>query len=65
MRNRLLATGITGTVITALCCVTPLLVFVFSAIGLSAMTVWLDLILLPLLLVFVCLTVYAFIIRKR
>jgi len=56
---RLLKVGITGLVILALCCFTPILVVVFGAIGLSAVLVWLDYILLPLLLIFVAVTIYA------
>ena len=56
---RLLKVGLTGLVILALCCFTPILVVVFGAIGLSAVLVWLDYILLPLLLIFVAVTIYA------
>ena len=56
---RLLKVGLTGLVILALCCFTPILVVVFGAIGLSAVLVWLDYILLPLLLIFVDVTIYA------
>jgi len=56
---RLLKVGITGLVILVLCCFTPILVVVFGAIGLSAVLVWLDYILLPLLLIFVAVTIYA------
>ena len=45
--------GAVGTVITALCCFTPLLVIVLSAIGLGALVQSLDAVLLPLLGVFV------------
>ena len=34
--KKLLTTGITGTVVAALCCFTPVLVILFGAIGLSA-----------------------------
>jgi len=49
----LLRTGIAGTVITAVCCVTPVLVVALGALGLSAWLGWLDLVLFPLLAVFV------------
>jgi mercuric ion transport protein len=55
----LLAIGIVGTVVTALCCFTPLLVVVLGALGLSAALGWLDLVLVPALLVFLGITVYA------
>jgi len=56
--------GIIGTVVAALCCFTPLLVSLLSVIGLSALTGYLDYILLPALAFFIMLTVYAFTKRK-
>lgn len=55
----LLRLGIVGTLITALCCFTPILVIVLGALGLSAVTGYLDFVLLPALGAFVLLTVYA------
>ncbi|RMF13790.1 MAG: mercury resistance system transport protein MerF [Gammaproteobacteria bacterium] len=60
----LLKTGIIGTVVTALCCFTPVLVIVLGAVGLSAWTGYLDVVLLPALALFVALTVYAWVRRK-
>lgn len=57
--NRLLGIGIIGTVVTALCCFTPLLVVVLSALGLSAVVGYLDAVLLPALALFVLITLYA------
>ncbi len=57
--NVLLGTGIAGTVLTALCCFTPILVLLLGGLGLSALTGYLDLVLLPALAGFVCLTIYA------
>ena len=60
MKNEsLLKVGIVGTVITALCCFTPLLVVLFGAVGLSALLGLLDLVLLPALVLFIVITVYA------
>ena len=59
MTDRLLATGIIGTVIAALCCFTPLLVWLLAAIGLSAAIAYLDFFLLPALGFFIILTGYA------
>ena len=59
MNKKLFTTGLTGTVITALCCFTPVLVFIAGAAGLSAIVGWLDYILLPLLGVFLAITIYA------
>lgn len=57
--NRLLKIGAIGSAITALCCFTPLLVIVFGAVGLSALIGVLDLVLLPLLAIFLAITIYA------
>lgn len=60
MNNRtLLETGIAGTVVAALCCFTPILVVLFGAVGLSALVGWLDYVLIPALVVFLGITIYA------
>ena len=51
--------GIVGTIVTALCCFTPILVIIFSAVGLSAVIGVLDFVLLPALAIFLSITVYA------
>lgn len=53
--SRLLRTGIVGTVLTALCCFTPVLIILFSTLGLAAVVGYLDYVLFPLLGVFVLL----------
>ncbi len=63
--RRLLATGIVGSVIAALCCFTPVLVVLFGLAGLSAMLGWLDVVLLPALAFFIGLTIYAVWRRQR
>lgn len=64
MSNRsLLRTGIVGTVLTAICCFTPVLVILFGALGVAAWLGWIDLVLFPLLAAFIALTVFA--LRKR
>lgn len=65
LKDKLLATGIGGTVIAALCCFTPLLVVAFAALGVSAWLGWIDLVLFPALGFFVLLTVYAVYRRQR
>lgn len=65
MKDRLLLTGVVGTVIAALCCFTPLLVVLLGAVGLSAMLGWLDFVLLPALAAFAGLTIYALARRRR
>jgi mercuric ion transport protein len=61
--NRLLGAGVIGTVIAALCCFTPVLVVLLGAVGLGAVTGYLDYVLLPALASFVGLTIYA-VVRK-
>ena len=57
--RRLLRTGMIGTLITALCCFTPVLVILLGAVGLSALTGSLDVVLFPALLFFMALMGYA------
>lgn len=63
--RKLIATGIIGTIIAALCCFTPVLVVLLGTVGLSAWLGWLDYVLLPALAFFVALTVYAVWRRQR
>ena len=55
----LLRVSVIGTAIVALCCFTPILVILLGVAGLSAITGYLDLVLLPALVIFVVLTAYA------
>lgn len=55
----MLQLGIVGIVIAALCCFTPVLVLLLGVVGLSAVTGYLDYVLLPALIFFVGLTAYA------
>ena len=60
MNNRtLLKTGIAGSVIAAICCATPVLVIALGVVGLSAWAGWLDYVLIPVLIIFVGITIYA------
>lgn len=60
----LIKVGAVGTVLVALCCFTPILVILLGVVGLSALTGYLDVVLLPALVAFIGLTIYA-IVRKR
>ncbi len=60
----LLKVSAVGTVLVAWCCFTPVLVILLGAVGLSAITGYLDYVLLPALATFVGLTIYA-VVRKR
>ncbi len=62
--RKLLGVGLIGALVAALCCFTPVLVVLLTAVGLSAVVGWLDTVLLPALAIFVALVVYA-LIRQR
>jgi mercuric ion transport protein len=51
--------GVSGALITAICCFTPALVLLLGAAGLSAWLAWLDYILLPALALFVVVSIVA------
>ena len=57
--KRLLCKGLIGTAIVGLCCFTPVLVILFGAVGLSALTGYLDFILLPALALCIAVVVFA------
>jgi len=51
-----IATGIAGSTIAAVCCVTPALVLLFGALGVSAWLGWADYVLFPALGLFLGVT---------
>ena len=55
----LLKVGIVGTVVAAVCCVTPILVILVVGVGLSSIVGYLDFVLFPALAIFAAITVYA------
>ena len=61
MKNKLLALGVSGTVLAVLCCFTSLLPIVLAALGLTGLlgVVYNDAVLLPILAGFFILTGYA------
>ena len=61
--QNLLRVGIAGSVIAALCCFTPLLVVLLGVVGLSALAGWLNVVLLPALVLFLTITAWALIRR--
>ena len=66
MSNKsLLRTGIIGSAVTAVCCFTPALVILLGTIGLSTVLAWLDYVLFPLLALFIGITIYAVMERRR
>ena len=58
-KSTMLKTGIIGSAIAALCCFTPVLVVAFGALGLAAWVGHLDTVLMPALIFFLGLTLYA------
>ena len=62
--DKLLKTGIIGTIVMIICCFTPILVLVLGALGLGAYISGLDWVLLPLLGLSICLIVFALIKRQ-
>lgn len=60
----LLKTGIACSCLSGLCCVTPVLVFLLGAVGLSAAVGYLDYVLMPAFAFSVALTLYALIVRR-
>lgn len=57
--RQLLWTGVIGSGLVVLCCVSPILVVVLGLVGLGAITGYLDFVLLPALALFLGLAVYA------
>jgi len=57
--SKLFRAGIVGTIVTAVCCSTPILAVVFGALGLTAWLSAADYLLIPALVAFVGLTGYA------
>ncbi|WP_420537693.1 mercury resistance system transport protein MerF [Hyphomonas adhaerens] len=51
--------GIIGAIVAAFCCFTPVLVILLGAVGLSALTGYLDYVLFPALGFFILLTIFA------
>ncbi len=66
MENRkLLRIGGIGTVVTAVCCFTPILVVALSALGLVGTIAYLDMVLFPMLFMFILLLSVALFTRMR
>ena len=59
-RDRWLVLGVIGAALACLSCLTPFAVVVFGMIGLSALAGHLDIVVLPVLAVFVALVVYRY-----
>lgn len=64
-KDRWFKTGLWGTVVTAICCFTPILVWTLGILGLATLTGYLDYVLFPLLGIFIAITIYAAVTRRR
>jgi mercuric ion transport protein len=63
--NRLITTGIVCSILAVICCLTPALVVLLSALGLAALIGYLDYVLLPAMAAFLGLIVYGWWIKSR
>ena len=63
--NKCFKTGIWGSIITAICCFTPVLVVGLGLVGLAALTPHLDYVLFPVLGLFLILAFYGWRKQKR
>ena len=63
--TKLIGTGVTGAVVSMLCCFTPALVLVLGALGFSAYVAKLDYVLIPIFLASVALVIFAVVRRRR
>ena len=52
--------SLSGTVLVAICCFTPILVVLLGTVGLSALTPYLDIVLLPALFIMIVLTILSY-----
>ena len=62
-QDRMLKTGIIGTIVAIVCCFTPALVLLLGAAGLSAWIGWADYILLPML--GICMAMIVVAVRRK
>jgi mercuric ion transport protein len=63
--RKLLGVGFGGSALAAVCCFTPALVLLLGAVGLWAWLAWLDDVLFPALVLFLGITAYALLRRRR
>lgn len=63
--NRLITTGLVGSIIAVICCLTPVLVVLLSILGLATLIGYLDYLLLPAAALFLGLIVYGWWTKSR
>jgi mercuric ion transport protein len=63
--TKLITTGVAGALVSMLCCVTPVLVVLLGALGLTAWVAKLDYVLIPVFVASIGLVIFAAVRRKR
>jgi mercuric ion transport protein len=63
--TKLIGTGVAGALLSILCCLTPVLVIMLSAVGLTAFVAKLDYVLIPVFAASMALVVFALVRRRR
>lgn len=51
MNKKLVTGGVIGTIISIICCTTPILVIVLTGIGLAALVGYIDIVVIPILFI--------------
>lgn len=63
--TRLIGTGVAGALLSMLCCLTPVLVILFTALGFTAYVAKLDYVLIPAFAASVALVIFGVLRRRR
>ena len=63
--TKLLGTGVAGALLSTLCCFTPVLVIMLSAVGLTAFVAKLDYVLIPVFVASIGLVIFALVRRRH
>jgi len=63
--TKLIGVGVTGALLSIMCCLTPVLAILLGALGLTAFVAKLDYVLVPLFMAFVALVAFALVRRWR
>jgi len=63
--TKLVGTGVAGALLSMLCCFTPVLVIMLSAVGLTAFVAKLDYVLIPVFIASIALVIFALVRRRR
>ena len=63
--TKLIGTGVAGALLSMLCCFTPALVIMLSALGLTAFVAKLDYVLVPVFMTSIALVIFALVRRRR